>query len=81
MLQNVVQACRTEQQIARGAINLHKSKLLGFFNEFIIFFDGNYRITDIYEARPYAPGINDGQEAGLQARRPRGLTRRSPGPV
>ena len=60
--QGVVLGFLTEQQIARGAINLKKAVLLARFNQFNTQLDGNYRNTDFYEARPLAPNVSDGQE-------------------
>ena len=60
--QGVVQSCLTDQQIARGGINLQKAALLGQFNEFTTRLDASYRNTDFYDARPYAPSLSDGQE-------------------
>ena len=64
--QGVVQSCRTDQQITRGAINLQKTRLLGIFTEFVLWLDGNYRNTEFYEARPYAPSSGDGQDNFLR---------------
>ncbi len=60
--QGVVQSCLTDQQIARGAINIQKNKLLARFNEFTTRLDAYYGNTDFYAARPLAPSITDGQE-------------------
>lgn len=60
--QGVVQGCLTEQQIARGAINLQKTTLLARFNLFLARLDAYFRNTDFYAARPYAPSVSDGQE-------------------
>ncbi len=65
--QGVLQGCLTEQQIARGAINLKKAKLLARFTQFNTQLDGNYQNTDFYEARPYAPNFTDGQEVFSRA--------------
>ena len=61
--QNMVQACRTAQQIVRGNINLKKSALLAQFNLFTGLLDGYFRNTEFYDARPLAPSISDGQES------------------
>lgn len=60
--QGVVQACLTDQQVARGAIELQKANLLAWFNQFLARLDAYYQNTDFYAARPYAPSIGDGQE-------------------
>ena len=60
--QNTVQACLTQQQVARGAINLAKAALLEQFALFVSVLDGYYRNTKFYALRPTAPGFNDGQE-------------------
>lgn len=65
--QNVVQQCLTEQEIARTAIYNQKVKLLARFNQFNSMLDANYRGTDFYGSRPYAPNISDGQEVFSRA--------------
>ena len=65
--QGVVQSCLTDQEIARGAINIQKTNLLASFAQFIARLDGYYRNTDFYAAAPYAPSLGDGQENFMRA--------------
>ena len=60
--QGVVQGCLTDQQLARGTINLQKVVLLERFNQFLARLDGYYINTNFMEARPFAPSLSDGQE-------------------
>jgi hypothetical protein len=60
--QGVVQGCLTDQQVARGTINLQKADLLARFGQFMARLDAYYRHTDFYAARPHTPSIGDGQE-------------------
>ena len=56
-----VQACLTQQQLARSDINIRKAQLLGLFHQFTSLMDGCYRNTRFYDLRPYAPSFGDGQ--------------------
>ena len=49
--QGVVQSCLTDQEIARGAINIQKTNLLARFAQFIARLDGYYRNTDFMPPR------------------------------
>ncbi len=60
--QNTVQGRRNLELVARGSINLKKSALAAQFGRFTEKLDYFYRSTEYYEARPYAPSFNDGQE-------------------
>ena len=60
--QNTVQSRRNLELIARGSINLKKTALLEQFGLFTEKLDYFYSSTEYYEARPYAPSFNDGQE-------------------
>lgn len=60
--QATVQACLTDQDLARSAIHRQKAELLVWFNQFLARLDAYYQNTDFYAARPYAPSIGDGQE-------------------
>ena len=62
-----MQACLTQQQINRGAINIKKARLLARVTQFNTHVDGNYQNTEFYEARPYAPNVTDGQEVFSRA--------------
>jgi hypothetical protein len=57
-----VRACRIEEQIIRGGINLAKAALLKQLNLFTTLLDAYFRNTDFHDARPHAPSIGDGQE-------------------
>lgn len=65
--QTVVLTRQTEREIARASINLQKERLLGRLNQFNTMFDANYRRTEFYDSRPYAPSITDGQETFSRA--------------
>jgi hypothetical protein len=57
-----VQACLSQQQLARSDIKFSKVELLGYFNQFTSLMDGCYRNTRFYDLRPLAPSLGDGQE-------------------
>ena len=59
---NVVQAELTNLDLARGIIELSKANLLERFNQFTTKLDGKWQNTHFHRARPYAPGLRDGQE-------------------
>ncbi len=59
--QDVVQSCLTQQQVARGEINMQKTALLAQFALFASVLDGYFQNTKFYEDRPVAPSFNDGQ--------------------
>ena len=59
---NVVQAELTNLDLARGIIELSKANLLERFNQFTTKLDGKWQNTYFHRARPYAPGLRDGQE-------------------
>ena len=61
-----VQACLTQQQLARSDIKFRKLELLGYFNQFTSLMDGCYRNTRFYDLRPLAPSLGDGQETFSQ---------------
>ena len=60
--QTAVQAKLNLQQIARGTININKAALLVTLNLFIAKLDAYYQGTAFYNAKPFAPGIGEGQE-------------------
>ena len=57
-----VRAKLTQVDLARGTIEIIKTKLLERLNQFLVKLDGKWLSTHFYRARPYAPGIRDGQE-------------------
>ena len=59
--QGVVQSRLGSLQLVRGSILTQKTTLLGLFNDFTTRLDANFRNTNVYRLRPYAPGINYGQ--------------------
>ena len=60
--QNSVQSCLTQQQVARGVINLQKTALLGQFALFASVLDAYFENTEFAAMRPVAPGFHDGRE-------------------
>ncbi len=61
--QNIdVRARLTQVDLSRGTIEIIKTKLLERLNQFLVKLDGKWQSTHFYRARPYAPGIRDGQE-------------------
>ncbi len=63
LAQNIdVRAKLTQVDLARGSIEIIKAKLLERLNQFLVKLDGKWLSTHFYRARPYAPGIRDGQE-------------------
>ncbi len=63
LTQNIdVRAKLTQVDLARGTIEITKTKLLERLNQFLVKLDGKWQSTHFYRARPYAPGIRDGQE-------------------
>ena len=59
--QGAVQSRLGSLQLVRGDILSQKAVFLEHFNEFTTCLDANYRNTNLYRLRPYAPGINAGQ--------------------
>lgn len=57
-----VRAKLTYLDLARGTTEITKVKLLERLNQFIVKLDGKWQNTSFYTARPYAPGIRDGQK-------------------
>ena len=57
-----VRAKLTHLDLARGTTEITKVKLLERLNQFIVKLDGKWQDTHFYAARPYAPGIRDGQK-------------------
>ena len=55
--QNSVQSCLTQQQVARGVINLQKTALLGQFALFASVLDAYFENTEFAAMRPVAPGV------------------------
>jgi hypothetical protein len=53
--------------LVRGTILTHKTELLAQFNQFTTRLDASFRNTNCYRLRPYAPGVNFGQETFLSA--------------
>ncbi len=60
--QDTVQSALADVQIARGNVTLQKAALLSKFGLFTSLLDGYFSATGFYNARPYAPGINEGKE-------------------
>ena len=61
-----MQARLTDQQIARGALNITKTNLLERLNQFIARLGAYYQNTSFFAARPYAPSISDGRDPFMQ---------------
>ena len=59
--QGVVQSRLADQQLAQGSILTAKTGLLAQFNQLTTRLDANFRNTNEYRLRPYAPNLGAGQ--------------------